>query len=109
MNYEQTVKSIRFESCEDISFFVNSETGASFPYTCSESTFCDPHHKHIVTGDLRIVDNPKLRKLLTKEPNYREPKTINFSKCQSEVERAIAECDSALSTKYKLPLSSFDD
>ena len=63
MNYEQTVRSIRFEKDEDISFFVNAETGSPYPCLCSESRFCDPHHQHIVTGDLRIVENQKLRKL----------------------------------------------
>ena len=36
---------------------------------CTSSTFCDPHHKHIIAGDLRIMRNRKLRKLLTKGPN----------------------------------------
>ena len=109
MNYEQTVRSIRFEKDEDISFFVNAETGSPYPCLCSESRFCDPHHQHIVTGDLRIVENQKLRKLLTKGPNYREPKTINFSKCQIEIEKSVVECASALAAKYKLPIRSFDN
>ena len=28
--------------------------------SCSNSEFCDPHHGHVVTGDLRIIENRKL-------------------------------------------------
>ena len=109
MNYEQTVRSIHFDQDEDTNFFINSETGPPFLCSCSESNFCDPHHKHIVTGDLRIIENSKLRKLLTKGPNYREARTINFSKCREEMERTISECASSLSKKYNIPLTDFDD
>ena len=109
MNYEETVRSIHFEKDEGVSFFVDSTSGAPYPCSCSESEFCDPHHKHIVTGNLRVVENQKLRKLLTKGPNYREPITINFGKCRAEIEKAVVECAASLSEKYKLPLSSFDD
>ena len=31
---------------------------------CADSSFYDPDHKHIITGDLQIIKNNKLRKLL---------------------------------------------
>jgi len=62
-----------------------SFTTDSTPCECESSTFCDPHHKHIITGDLRLIENTKLRKLLTKGPNYREPCSINFSKALTEI------------------------
>ena len=40
---------------------------------------------NIVTGDIRIVQNNKLRKLLCKCPKYREPVSINFSNCETEI------------------------
>ena len=109
MNYEQTVRSIHHMNDDEVSFTINSETNSPFPCSCSESPYCDPHHKHIVTGDLRIVENQKLRKLLTKGPNYREKKTLNFNKCLKEIENSINTCASKLSDKYKLPLTSFDN
>ena len=33
---------------------------------------------HVLTGDLRIVSNPKLRKLLKKGPKFREPNNFNW-------------------------------
>ena len=37
-------------------------------FDCADSSFYDPHHKHIITGDLQITKNNKLRELLTKGP-----------------------------------------
>ena len=38
------------------------------PCECEHSSFSDKHHKHIVTGDLRIIENNHLRKILSKGP-----------------------------------------
>ena len=48
------------------------------PCKCINSSFADKYHKHVVTGDLRIIDNYHLRKLFTKGPKFRETKTINL-------------------------------
>ena len=109
MNYESTVRSIHHINDDEINFTLCSETNAPFPCSCSGSTFCDPHHGHIVTGDLRIIQNPKLRKLLTKGPNYRENKTINYSKCAKEINDSLDLCVSNLASKYKMQISSFDN
>ena len=37
---------------------------ASNTCSCSKSAFCDPHHGHVVTGDLRFIENRKLRSTL---------------------------------------------
>ena len=64
-----TVNSIYVE--DGISFILNTDKCEfnHFP-------FIGPHHKHIVTGDLRIVENSKPQKLLFKGPNYREPSRV---------------------------------
>ena len=48
---------------------------------CHLSDYCDMAHGHIVTGDLRFIENRKLRKLMSKGPNFREPRFLNFNKC----------------------------
>ena len=40
--------------------------------SCEHFQFIEPYHKHIITIDLRIVVNFKLRKFLNKGANYRE-------------------------------------
>ena len=44
----------------------------SLPCNCT-SPFTDTNHGHIVTGDICIVQDNKLRKLLCKGPKYKEP------------------------------------
>ena len=100
LNYKETVESIFID--DEVSFINNAGE-----CNCLESNFCDPHHKHIITGDLRIVQNSKLRKLLTKGPNYREPRTLNFHKCKSAITSGLDECIDNLSSKYKIDSSNF--
>ena len=94
LNYKETVNSIIVD--EDVSFTLNSE-----PCDCENSSFCDPNHKHIITGDLRIVENTKLGKLLSKGPNYREPRSFNFTKASKAIETALEDCIKRLEQKTK--------
>lgn len=41
-------------------------------WQCADSSFKDKDHGHILTGDIRIIDNKKLTKLFKKRPKYRE-------------------------------------
>ena len=97
LNYRETVASLNIAVDEDVSFVHNLPS-----CECVNSEFCDPHHKHIVSGDLRIIENSKLRKLLTKGPNYREPKTLNYKKCKQSIESAMSSSMESLAEKYKL-------
>ena len=67
LNYKDTVNLMYVE--DESSFILSTD-----PCECEHSSFNDPDHKHIIAGDLRIVGNSKLQKLLTKGPNYREPR-----------------------------------
>ena len=57
MNYEHTVRSIQHMIEGEIRLTLDSETSSLFPCSWSESEYCDPHHGHVVTGDLRIIEN----------------------------------------------------
>ena len=100
LNYKDTVDSIFID--EEVSFSTNCST-----CDCQNSPFCDPDHQHIITGDLRIVSNQKLCKLLSKGPNYREKRTLNFSKCVKNISQALEDCINNLSHKYKLNKENF--
>ena len=101
-NYRETVASLDVLVDEDISFVNNLPT-----CNCNNSNFCDPHHQHIVSGDLRIITNKKLRKLLSRGPNYREPKSLNYSKCKQSIESALVSSIDNLADKYKVNTEEF--
>ena len=61
LNYKQTVFSIE---SSDPNYLDN------LPCECASSEFCNVDHDHIITGDLRLIENSKLRSLLSKGPNY---------------------------------------
>ena len=45
---------------------------------CKESKFCYEPHGHVITGDLRVIENARLRELVAKRPKYREPNRVNW-------------------------------
>ena len=100
VNYKDTVNSIIVD--EEVSFSLDTDS-----CDCSQSPYVDKDHKHIITGDLRIVENQKLRSLLSKGPNYREPKSINFKHCLKNIKCALNCCVEKMSNKYKLHESMF--
>ena len=59
----------KFANDLDLGFLANSD---SLPLTCSNYSFTDRYHKHIVTGDLRIFKNNVMRKLFIKGPKYKK-------------------------------------
>ena len=70
-NYSKEIKEFNLES------FKAREISGENTCSCSESSFKDPHHEHIVTGDLEIVKNDELKWLLKQGPNFREQKIID--------------------------------
>ena len=68
-NYKQTVEELKTKNWK----------AEDFPCNCKESKMCDPHHGHIVTGDLEFIQCYLLRVLLTKGPSYREANEIKWN------------------------------
>ena len=54
-------------------YLSNSKT-----YQCMESKFCYEPHGHVITGDLRVIENARLRELVAKGLKYREPDRVNW-------------------------------
>ena len=63
-NYRQTLANLDVDNF--IANYDNLQCG------CETSKFKDPHHNHIITGDLSIVEHGELRKLMQEGPNFRE-------------------------------------
>ena len=63
----------------------------NIPCTCEGSKFKNEDHGHVITGDLRIVQNAELRKLLTKGPNFREGRKHDLDKTFKLIKEGIEE------------------
>ena len=71
----------KFVNNQDLDLFLINPD--SLPSKCNNSPFVDRHHKHIKTGDLRIIINNVLRKgskSIIKGSKYGEVKPINLKK-----------------------------
>ena len=55
----------------------------------------------MISGDLRLVQNGRLRKLFTKGPKYREKKFVNWNHVEENILRSVKECAKAWSEKHK--------
>ena len=97
-NYKETVESISVQDPPNLS-----------TCSCNQSEFKDPNHGHIVSGDLRIVEDDKLRKLLSNGPNFREPKSINYNKCKNEIIKSLDNFIIFLTEKYKFSIQDLSD
>ena len=93
-NFNNFVKGLDVQECLD-----NEEY---LPCNCEHSYFMDNHHKHIITGNLGIIKNPKLRKLFAKGPKYREPVAINWGDVVTNISVGLDECISKWCNKNAL-------
>ena len=78
-NYHQFVKDL------DLNEFVKDPNSINCSCSHFDSAFTNNDHGHIITGDLRIVQNNELRKLYTKGPKFREPVELDWNKAKSEI------------------------
>ena len=59
---------------------------------CENSEYCHKDLNHIVTGDLSIIKNDQLRKIMTYGPTYRIPKKTDWEDTKNEINKSITEC-----------------
>ena len=71
------------------------------PCNCENSPFVDKNHGHIMTGDLKIIQNAKLRKLISKGPKYREPKPMDWNKARESISNGVKLCAESWCHKHK--------
>ena len=61
-------------------------------------------------GDLTIITNSKLRKLVSKNPNVREVISINWNKCITKIEIGLdSSIERIVSTNSKVTMEEFVD
>ena len=53
--------------------------------------YCYPTAGHIITGNLKIIPDSRIRNIISKGPKYRFPSNIDFNKCREEITAALNE------------------
>ena len=52
---------------------------------------CYPTAGHIITGNLKIIPDSRIRNIISKGPKYRFLSNIDFNKCREEIAAALNE------------------
>ena len=89
----------KFVSSLDVDDFIKDPS--KLPCNCGTSSFSNSHHGHIISGDLRLITNNKLRKLFTKGPKYRERKMIDWNNMETALLQSVRECAEIWCKKFK--------
>ena len=69
--------------------------------------FVDINHKHVITGDLDIIENSNIRSLLSKGLNYREQQPLNKESTFAVIQNAIDVYIDKVSTQLKISTTAF--
>ena len=82
---------------------------ANFHCQCNSypERFVNDHHKHIVTGDLSIVQNAELRSILSKGLNYHDQKPPDSEEVFNAVKSGVDKYIHEVSSKVKYHISQF--
>ena len=67
----------------------------------------DNHFKHVITGDLSLIKDDKLRTLLSKGLNYRDQAPPSTDLAFKAAKKAINDYCSKMSERYKKPIEMF--
>ena len=60
---------------------------------CKVSKFIYPSAGHVVTGNLKIIPDSRIRYIVSKGPKYRFPSYIDFKRCREEITSALNDFD----------------
>ena len=83
----------------------------SSPLTCDyhSSRFNYSPLGHVITGDLNIVSNPKLRDIYRKGPKHRLPRKIDWSLTYDLIRKGVLDCQTKWAKKNHVPQTVLDE
>ena len=76
---------------------------------CNTSKYCYEPAGHVITGDLTIVRDAKLRSLIERGPSFREQNCINWSINESLCKEAVAKYKRKWSRKEKVDIRTLNE
>ena len=74
-----------------------------------DNSFINNHYGHIITGNLNIVNNERLRQLMLKGRKYQEPKQICFDEAREKIQTSIDQFIERISNEKSIHKNHFSD
>ena len=59
---------------------------------CRDSKFICPAAGHVVTGNLKIIPDSRMRSIVSNGPKYRFPSNIFFNRHREDIASALNDC-----------------
>ena len=75
---------------------------------CSRSPYNYLPHNHIITGDLNIIDNSELRKIMSFGSKFRESLSVDSNSIRESLHSCIDNFMNSKAGKYHLDIKQFD-
>ena len=60
-------------------------------YLYFDSKYVYPAAGHVITGNLRIISDSRIRSIIAKGPKYRFPVHTDFQKCREKIAASLTE------------------
>ena len=58
-------------------------------WDCQKSNYLYPSAGHVITGNLNVIPDARVRNVISKGPKYRFPSNIDFLKCRREIAASL--------------------
>ena len=98
LNYNKALKEAGDLSYDDMT---------NMSCNCDSSEFRDQHHGHVVSGNLRLIENSKLRQLCSYGAKFREVPSLNKETVKNQFRADTEELIKKLVKKLKIPRAKF--
>ena len=104
LNYEKFVT-------KELDLDAFSKDSNSISCNCSNysNDFIDRNRGHVLTGNLQIINNNKLRKLISKGPKFREPCKIDWNTAKDIIREGVEDYLKTLKAVKKVDISFFEN
>jgi len=86
--YKKPIRSIIF-NYNNIVSDLNIDANVPDSCDCISSKFCYSPVGHVITGNFNIIQDKRIRNLLTKGPKFRLPASIDFNSCRVRIAEAL--------------------
>ena len=108
--YSKTIASKIFNHTKSVKEFkIDTYIKGEYSCPCQNSPYISEHHGHVITGDLSIIPNDALRKLISKGPKYREQIKIAWGKDKKVIMNGVEEFVKKWAKKDKFNVSVLDE
>ena len=77
--------------------------GSPLSCACQSSSHIHQPLGHVITGDLSIITNPKLREVFEKGPKFREPRIVSWPKNYDLIKNAVRQCQEKWASRLRVP------